>query len=134
MVNNESTNKKPQNTQTKHRLYCEIDINKLDKRTRAGQAIIAMGDRLRDFVCVNNAVTDMLIQRILYKSLRLSMYETSKIFDDQFQEADHYLPMANSLRLDLAALAGMAGKPKAPDLNDYLKRVYEESEHNKNTD
>ena len=133
MVKDESKNRTADN-QTKHRLYCEIDINKLDKRTKAGMAIMAIGDRLRDYVGVNNAVTDMLIQRILYKSLRLSMYETSKIFDDQFKEADHYLPMANSLRLDLTALAGMAGKPKAPDLNDYLKRVYEESEHNSNSD
>jgi len=88
---------------------------------------MALQERLRDFVGVSNAVTDLLIHRILYKSLRLSMYETSKILDDPFQEADHYLPMSNSLRLDLTALASMAGKKRPPSLDDYLQENYGEN-------
>ena len=118
----------------KHRFYCVIDINNLDQRTNVAKTVQFLKDQLQAYIGEGNIVTDLLTHRIIYKTIRLSMYETDKLLQESLDEIDHYLPMSNSLRLDLQTLANMAGKPKPPDLNDYLKATYEDTNDNKNAD
>jgi hypothetical protein len=102
-----------------------IDLELVDGRTRLGKTITVLRNTLREYVGVSTPATELLIQRIVFKSIRLSMYECAALNDGPgMKPADHYIPLSNSLRLDLQALAQMAGKPKAPDLNDYLKSAY----------
>jgi len=109
-------------SRVKHGLY--LQLNGIDGRTRLGKTVIALRDVLREYVGESTPVTELLVQRICYKSLRLGLYEASQLVNLEEAEVDHYLPMANSLRHDLALLATMAGKPKAPNLNEYLKTHY----------
>jgi len=108
----------------KHGLYTEIDLNCLDKRTRLAKAIKSLKKELRDFVGNPTPATELLIHRIIYKTVKLSLYESTSLQDPKNEEAAHYLPMSNSLRLDLVALAGMVGKSKPPDLGKYLAENY----------
>ncbi len=106
----------------KHGLY--IQVNGIDGRTRLGKTISALRNQLRNFVGESTTGSELLIARIVYKSIRLGLYEAAKFADLEGGEADHYLPMSNSLRLDLVALATMAGKPKVPDLDEYIRANY----------
>ena len=108
----------------KHRLYAKIDLNAIDGRTHVGKAITALKKELRDYIGEPTPGSELLIQRITYKAIKLSLYEVSCLTDLKPEESDHYLPMANSLRLDLAALGHMAGQARAPDLRDYLATNY----------
>lgn len=108
----------------KHGLY--LQLNGIDGRTRLGKTVAALRDVLREYVGSPTPVTELLVQRICYKSLRLGLYEASRLADLGEAEVDHYLPMSNSLRHDLALLATMAGKPKAPNLKKYIQATYGE--------
>lgn len=104
--------------------YREIDIESLDARTYLGKSVQLLKSELRAYVGQSNAATELLISRITYKVIKLSLYEAACLQNPENREAPHYLPMANSLRLDLQALAGMAGQAKPPDLEDYLRGEY----------
>ena len=106
----------------RHGLY--IDVANIKRNTRAGVAIDTIKKALREWVGEGTAGTELLIQRIAYKVVRLSMYEASRYDDPDLDEAAIYLPMSNSLRLDLAALSSMAGRGRPPDLQEYLEQVY----------
>lgn len=107
-----------------HGLYTEIDINTIDRRTKLGITIKNLQKQLREYVGQTTTASELLIHRVVYKTIKLSLYESFSLENIEHKEADHYLPMANSLRLDLVALASMAGKPKAPDLNEYINAKY----------
>lgn len=105
-----------------------IDLALVDGRTRLGKTITVLRNSLREYVGVSTPATELLIQRIVFKSIRLSMYECAALNDGPgAKPADHYIPLSNSLRLDLQALAQMAGKPQPPDLDDYLRKTYGKS-------
>lgn len=107
----------------KHGLY--MDPADIDGRTRLGRTIRGIKDALREYKGESSIVSEMLIDRIVYKAIRLCLYEVNVLKDPNMVESDAYLPMANSLRLDLQALEKMVGTgKKAPDLNEYLKNVY----------
>jgi hypothetical protein len=110
----------------KHGLYLTIDLSGIDSRTKTGRMIKGLKKELRLFVGDTSTASELLIHRIVYKTIKLSLYETTSLMNPQNSEAGHYLPMANSLRLDLQALAGMAGQKKAPDLQGYLDAIYNE--------
>lgn len=106
-------------------LYQKLDINQLDGRTGIAKTIRALTSELENYVGEITAPAQMLIQRIVYKHLRLSQYENSTIEDPKNVEAQHYIPLANSLRLDLLSLKEMAAqKAPQPDLQGYIKGNY----------
>jgi len=104
--------------------YKDIDIKMIDGRTKAGKAIAGLRRELQEYVGQGSIAADLLIGQICYKVLKLTLYQTSSLKDLQNEEAAHFLPMANSLRLDLVALKDMAGKAKALDLGSYIETHY----------
>jgi hypothetical protein len=118
--------KKDKRKYAKSGLYRDIDISLVDGRTQAGKTIVGLRRELRDFVGEGTIATELLINQISYKVLKLTLYQAASLKSLKNEEAPHFLPMANSLRLDLVALAGMAGQKKAPDLQGYLDAVYNE--------
>lgn len=136
MVKPESRNKKRKIPTRKHHFYAAIDLNYLDQRTTLGSVVKLLQDELRAYVGESNVVTDGLSHRIIYKIIRCSLYETAQLKDNApvDMEADHYIALSNSLRYDLQLLAKFADKPKPPDLDHYLRKVYEsETDDNKNS-
>jgi len=114
----------------RHGLF--LDVSKIDGRTRLGRTVKGIKDALREYKGEPTIVSEMLIHRIVFKAVRLTLHEISVLKDPSIVESDAYLPMANSLRLDLQALEKMAdsGK-KAPDLDEYLKTAYSEGGRDK---
>jgi hypothetical protein len=104
--------------------YQDLDIENLDNRTIIGKTVQNLKLALREYVGNSpSIVTDLIISRIVYKCIKLSLYETQCLQDPQNIEAQHYLPMANSLRLDLESLAKQAGEAKPLSLDDYLQNL-----------
>ncbi len=102
-------------------LYKQIDEGQLDGRTTTAKVIRELKRELQEYVGVSTIAAEMLIVRIIYKHLRLSAYENAFIENPKPEEKQHYIPLANSLRLDLQTLKELAGQRKAPpDLNSYL--------------
>jgi hypothetical protein len=123
--NGKSRSLQPRNSKRislKHGLY--LDIGTIDGRTRLGKTISALRRQLRDSVGVSTPGNELLIQRIIYKSIRLGLYEGTRLSRFEDKDAAHYLPMANSLRLDLLALAQMKGEksPWTTSIQDVVAR------------
>lgn len=97
-----------------------FQLEDVDGRTRVGKSILAIKKHLREYIGNNTVVTEILISQICYKTVRLSMYTHACLKDARQMESQYYMPMANSLRSDLQALAGLVGESRPPDLNDYL--------------
>jgi hypothetical protein len=113
-----------------HGLFRKIDMERVDGRTQVGMTINHLKNELREFVADSSPSTELLITRITYKAVRLMLYEARVLSGENPEalesEAAQYLPMANSLRVDLQVLSQMAGKPKdeAPDLAQYVNKKY----------
>jgi hypothetical protein len=106
----------PAERKRQHGLY--IDVAAIKKTSKAGRAITAIKQALRDWIGEGNVGAELILQRIAYKALRLSLYEASRFEDPDQSEAAHYLPMSNSLRLDIQAVLNMResqGKPASYD-------------------
>ena len=111
------SNKRPYN-QTG--LYIKVDAEALDGRTTVAKLIKELKHGLQDYVGESTIASELLIQRIIYKHIRLSAYENAFIEHPKNEEKQHYLPMANSLRLDLIALQQLAGESEPPNLKSYI--------------
>ena len=112
----------------KHHFYTKLDLSGIDKRTKLGRSIKALRRELREYVGEPSIGSEILIQRIIFKVIKLAQYEMVSLVNAYTDEAQHYLPMANSLRLDIQALQKMAGnKSKTPDLSRYLNKLKEAS-------
>jgi hypothetical protein len=107
-----------------HGLSRAINIGKIDGRTRLGQSVKALKRELRDYVGMPTIASELLIDVICYKVLRLYGYQRVMLMSPNAKEAHHYLPMANSLRLDLQALQSMAKAPAPPSLQAYIASKY----------
>ena len=101
--------------------HATFELEDIDPNSKIGRSMVALKTYLRGYVVQGNILSELLIGRITYKVLKLMMYETHCLQKPADVEAPHYLPMANSLRLDLRSLADLAGETKPPDLSDYLK-------------
>ena len=103
----------------------KIDLHRVNGRTKLGRAVREITRQLREYVGTGgNITTELLAQRVVYKVLRLSFYEKKKLSNlEDFMEADHYIPLCNSLRLDLRALSAMIGEERPPSLQDYLNSL-----------
>lgn len=113
----------------KHGLYRKIDMKKIDGRTDLGKTINGLKNEMRAFVNDPSPSTELLIQRITYKAIRLTLYEHRMLTDPQASEneAVAYIPMANSFRADLKTLSELAGKKaeeETPDLKKYIEQTY----------
>ena len=105
--------------------YGQLDLEKLDNRTSVAKAVKSLRESLREYVGDGNIISELLISQIIYKAIKLHFYTTACLQDLQNVEAPHFLPLANSLRLDLAELQKMAGQSKPPSLDDYLNGLQE---------
>jgi hypothetical protein len=108
-----------------HGLYKKIDLSTLDGRTKLGRAAKEIQTDLQNFVGKGNVVTDLLITQIIYKALRLQLYQGNNFDNPKDSEVAHFIPLSNSLRLDLQELARLAGEARPPSLDDYLKGLKE---------
>lgn len=108
-----------------HGLYRKIDLATLDGRTILGRAAKEIKADLQAFVGAGSIITELLITQIVYKTLRLKLYQGNNFNNPIDFEAAHFLPLANSLRLDLQELAKQAGQAKPPSLDDYLAGLQE---------
>jgi len=103
-----------------HGLYRQIDLETLDGRTRLGKAAKEVKAELKAYVGRGTIVTDMLIDQIVYKLLRLKLYQARNVYNAKDFEAAHFLPLSNSLRLDLQELSRQVGQGRPPSLDEYL--------------
>lgn len=109
-------------------LKMKLDPAVIDKRTRLGKAITFISDQLRAYVGEGNPVTEILIERITYKTIKLCTYEITHYEHLESEEKALYLPMSNSLRLDLQTLAGLAGKPVQDAYKIWRERFLEQGD------
>lgn len=108
----------------KHGLH--LNFKAVDKRSKLGKAIDALYSYLREYTGEETIITELLISRIVFKSIKLHLFESTSFAEPIQDLPKEYLSMSNSLRRDLAALARYAEQPETPNLDDYLKRVYGE--------
>jgi len=117
-------------TAIKHGLYLELERYRVDGRSALGHALAKSRAALAElFPNGPDAAASILIDRIIYKSLRVELFEG---FDYATAQAtpgavQYYVGLSNSLRNDLAALKEMA-KAQAPassdpDLAEYLETM-----------
>jgi hypothetical protein len=115
-----------------HGLYADIAKRKLDGRTkvvramreaRAGLAQLFPGGQ-------TNAAAALLIDRIIFKALKLSLYEAHDLkgLEGLSPGSEQgYLNMSNSLREDIRLLTALAQRQspgrEAPDLEEYLQAI-----------
>jgi len=106
----------------KHGAFTQIDIKKIDARTREGKTIIAARGALISAIGGDPTPQEsILIDRVIFKMLRCTLYEMATLQGKTNGGSDHiYLAWSNSLRLDLQAI-GLDRKTKqVVDLEQYL--------------
>jgi hypothetical protein len=109
----------------RHGLHLDFESREIDTRTKLGKAHKALKQHLREFVGEGTVVSELLISRIVFKSLKLFLFESSDIENPIADLPPAYLSMSNSLRRDLVALSQIAGrKTTTPDLMTYLEEHY----------
>jgi hypothetical protein len=108
----------------RHGLYLDLRINTIDERTSIGKAHKALTAHLRQFVGESTVITELLLSRIVFKALKLYLFESEELNKPLDDHIAVYLSMSNSLRRDLAELDRMASAPKEKELMAYLKENY----------
>lgn len=114
----------PQKHSYNHGLYLDLRIGKVDERTSIGKAHKALTGHLRQFVGESNVITELLLSRIVFKALKLYLFESEELGKPLSDMLPVYLSMSNSLRRDLAELNRLAAAPKEKDLRTYLEENY----------
>jgi len=105
-------------------LRVKLHLDDLDHRSRIVRTLKYLQEQLREYVGNGNIVSELLIQRIAYKAVRLSMYEISMVEDPAPVDARHYLAFANSLRMDLQALEKIAETAQnVPTIDEILAKA-----------
>jgi len=112
-----------------HGLYADLAKRKIDGRTKLAKAMREARDGLTQLFHggETNAAAALLIDRILYKALKLTLYEAQDLkgMDGISPGSEsRYLNMSNSLRDDIRLLIALAEKQApektVPDLHEYL--------------
>jgi hypothetical protein len=105
-------------------LYRKPENQLSDGRTQQQRLIRDLRLSLVQYIG-NSAPTvaqEILIQRIIFKHIRLSSYESTALNNTPNEEAQHYVPWSNSLRRDLETLALLASPDASkPDLKSYIE-------------
>jgi hypothetical protein len=110
----------------RHGLYVDLERYRIDGRSALGQALAKSKGALAEmFVNGPDAAASLLINRIMYKALRLELFENWDMSTGEAKPTavQQYIILSNSLRNDLNALISMTGRQvphKAPDLHEYL--------------
>ena len=113
----------------RHGLHLDFESREIDTRTRLGKTYKVLKTHLREFVGESTVISELLISRIVFKSLKLFLFECSDMGNSITDLPPVYLSMSNSLRRDLVALSQLAGsKTTTPDLMEYLKENYNKPE------
>ena len=119
----------------KHGLWIALNGRKIDGRSKLGKAMAMLRGELVKHVGGEPSIIEaILIERITAKTIKCHLYETGVLSDPASSQGsrDHYLAMANSLRLD-CGLLGL--KPKAAnkvlDLQTYIAMKEREKERAK---
>ncbi len=112
-----------------HGLYADLARRKIDGRTKLAKALREARDCLIQLFPggQTNAAARLLIDRIIYKALKLSLYEAQDLKGMEGispGSEQRYLNMANSLREDIRLLTALAQRQhsgkEVPELQDYL--------------
>ena len=102
--------------------FSDLFARNLDKRTRVAKAIRTVRTELVAAMGENVSPQEqILIDRVVYKLLRCTLFEMSAINGDGGSSDGHYLAWANSLRLDLKALGLDRRSAEVADLKSYLQ-------------
>jgi len=109
-------------------LYTKLETKALDGRTEVAKLVRRLTAELHRYVATQtgeqpSVAVQVLIQRIVYKHVRLSNYENATVMSDKPTEAQHYIPFANSLRLDLAQLMSIVKGDRGLGLDEMLKQT-----------
>lgn len=95
----------------------------LDGRTAVARLVKELRRQLESYVGTNTIASDILVQRIIFKHLRLTEYENTYFDGKDNKKDENYLSYANSLRSDIMLLSSMRSGDKTPlDLRTYLKK------------
>lgn len=115
-------------------LFVNFRKGKLDGRTRLGKTAKFLEAKLIEHCGGPEKVSipqKLLIDRVVWKAIRCKLYEIT-FFQGSHQESsrDHYLALANSLRLDLQSLGLKSNFEKVLSLEEYLRKKghYEEED------
>ncbi len=105
-----------------HGAFSQIDVKKIDGRTREGKTIHAARNLLISAIGGDPTPQEsILIDRVVFKMLRCTLYEMATLQGQTGGGSDHiYLAWANSLRLDLQALGLVRKTKQVVDLTNYL--------------
>jgi len=115
-----------------HGLYADLEKRKLDGRTRVVKAMKEARAGLMQLFPNGrvNAAASLIIDRVVYKALKLSLYEMQDLKGMSGispESKNKYLEIANSMRDDLRFLTNLAARQSPerefPDLSEYLETV-----------
>ena len=103
-------------------LYANRNANDLDGRTSTAKVIRELQQELLAYVGGKPSIAaQILINRIVYATIRLSKYENVQIENPDANELPHYMPMVNSLRRSLEVLMEMAGEKSSTENDDKVR-------------
>ncbi len=107
--------------------------HQLDGRSRFAKAVKALrNDLLQDLGGSPSTQERLILDRAIYKTIRLSSFEAASMNDQASEkESREYLAMANSLRLDLQSLGLARREAPEEDLKTYISRTYGQPEEDK---
>jgi hypothetical protein len=124
--------KKNRCSTAKHTLWVDFNRVRVDGRSRLAKTMKFLRRELQKhlggFPTIGEAI---LIDRIVSKVIKCQLYEAGFFSSDDRQGSrDHYLALANSLRLDLQTLGIKKRGGEGLDLDKYLK-LKEKDEHHR---
>jgi hypothetical protein len=104
-----------------HGCYADLSSRNLDGRTKLARALRAVEGDLVSAVGGNPTPQEtIIIQRVVYKLARCTMFEAASLNGQGKPADEHYLAWANSLRLDLVALGLQRREKQVMSLHAYL--------------
>jgi hypothetical protein len=115
-----------------HGLYADLAKRKIDGRTKVSKAMREIRNGLIQLFPGGqmNAVAGLIIDRLVYKSLKLALYEAHDLKGMEGLSPgseQRYLAMANSFREDIRLLVNLAARHSPerdfPDLSEYLEII-----------
>jgi len=123
--------KKNRHSTAKHALWVDFNRVKIDGRSKLAKTMKFLRHELQRHLGGSPTIGEsILIDRIVSKTIKCSLYEAGFFSSDNRQGSrDHYLALANSLRLDLQTLGIKRRGGEGLDLDKYLK-LKEKNEHN----
>jgi hypothetical protein len=98
-----------------------------------GKTAKLVTDWLWDYVGNFSPIAALLIDRAVFKSIQLVLFESKHVEHRLKDMPKMYLSISISLRQDLKFLAEFVGESKPPDLQDYVRETYAGSGHRKST-